>query len=44
MKKKIKDRIKDPLLKDCLNAIEFLSDEVNTNQYSELIKRIKENL
>jgi hypothetical protein len=32
------------LLRECLNAIEFLSDEVNTNQYSELIKRIEENL
>lgn len=37
-------RIKNPLLRDCLNAIEYLSDELNTSQYSELIKQIEENL
>lgn len=36
--------VKESLLEECLNAIEFLSDEANTNQYSELIKKIKENL
>ena len=36
--------VEESLLEECLNAIEFLSDEANTNQYSELIKKIKENL
>ena len=36
--------VEESLLEECLNAIEFLSDEANTNQYSELIKNIKENL
>ena len=39
-----KHNVEDLLLMECLNAIEYLTDELNTNQFDTLIKKIKENL
>ena len=36
--------VDDLLLMECLNAIEYLTDELNTNQFDTLIKKIEENL
>ena len=36
--------VEDLLLMECLNAIEYLTDELNTNQFDTLIKKIEKNL